>query len=481
MPATKNITWKICPVKISELSLWDENPRFSEEYFKKTEIELVDHFLNKSANKIESLAKEIVSEFDLPQLERLVVWETSGKKVVLEGNRRVTVYKLLINPELAKNNAPAYKLFKELNKQVTIPKGFQLETILTASKDDGLKFIERKHNKGNNEVAWGEPERRRFAVRRSHGNSKDVLRIELANAVKALPLPEVIKEAVLGKGLITTFYRVVDSAPARVKLGYEALADGSLRVKDQVEFDLFLTIMVYQIWSKSDFNGKVVDSRSLNKADAIKEYVSKISSTEAKVVAKKVKEATKHTLFGEPVVLSPSKTVSKRAVADRKYLINSAIIINSTRINDIYIELKNKLEVDVVPNAVAVLFRVFIECSIDCYIETFKVQVKPETKLAGKILLVVDSLEEGIALRRLTEEGNSSPTTADFKKAKDKVKFKVMRQLATKDNGSILAIDTFHNFVHDYKVSPIPTELKKHWENLDSFFISLWTTISSKK
>ncbi len=39
--------------------------------------------------------------------------------------------------------------------------------------------------------------------------------------------------------------------------------------------------------------------------------------------------------------------------------------IADTRINDIYDELRKKLEVDITPNAVAVLFRVFMECSID--------------------------------------------------------------------------------------------------------------------
>jgi len=34
------------------------------------------------------LAEEMVSEFDLPQLEKLVVYELNGKNIVLEGNRR---------------------------------------------------------------------------------------------------------------------------------------------------------------------------------------------------------------------------------------------------------------------------------------------------------------------------------------------------------------------------------------------------------
>jgi hypothetical protein len=387
----------------------------------------------------------------------------------------------LLNPELAKDFQSTYKLFKELSKAVKISANFKLEAVVTKSKDEGLRFVDRKHNKGNNEVGWGEPERRNFSVRRSHGNSKDVLRVELANAVKKLDLPDVIKEAVLGKGLVTTFYRIVDSASARKKLGYEVAEDGAIHVKDQKKFDVLLKTIVYSVWSKKDFNGKGIDSRSLNKTEAIEKYVATIKPKDAPKVDKELKQSTKKNLFGDDVILTPTRSRSNQVSADRKHLITSSMYIKDPRINDVYTELKTKLEVDYVPNAVAVLFRVFMECSIDCYIETYKLPVKDDTRLAGKVLKVVDHLEEAVALRRLSEEGNANPTKAEFKKAKEKVKFKSMRKVATKDNNSTLSVGTFHDFVHDYKMSPIPSELKKHWDNLDGFFCALWSAISNKK
>jgi predicted HTH transcriptional regulator len=138
-------------------------------------------------------------------------------------------------------------------------------------------------------------------------------------------------------------------------------------------------------------------------------------------------------------------------------------------------------EVDLTPNAVSVLFRVFMECSIDYYIEKNKITIKEKTLLAGKIFKVVDHLEDAIALRRLNDNGIKSPTEEEFKKAKQKVKFKNMRRVATKDNNSVLSVETFHNFVHDYRTSPIPSELKKHWDNLDGFFYALWDSLSKKK
>jgi hypothetical protein len=472
--------WKKEDIAVKDLSLWDENARFPEEYFNKTEAELIEYFLRKKEFKIETFAKEVAKEFDLPQLEKLVVLKMNEKSIVLEGNRRLVVYKLLLDPSLTKNPT-LNKLFEELKKHTKIKDSFKLESNVTSIKEEGLRFVDRKHNRGNNEVGWGEPERRNFAVRRSHGKSKDVLRVELANAVKKLALPEVVKEAVLGRGLITTFYRIVDSAAARSKLGYEVSPSGSIKIKNQKIFNDYLKVIVFNVWSKKSLKGAGVDSRSLNKLPAITAYVKGLRADTAKVDSE-IKKVTKKNLFGEEVILaSPRSTGSKQVSVLRKYLIDSSMYIADKRINDIYDELRKKLEVDITPNAVAVLFRVFMECSIDCYIEKNKIALKDKTGLDGKILKAVDHLEDAIALRRLAEQGIKRPTEDDFKKAKEKVKFKSMRKVATKDNNSMLSVTTFHDFVHDYKTSPISSELKKHWDNLDSFFAALWDAMSKKK
>ncbi len=467
--------WKSSKIAIKRLSLWDENPRFPEAYFSKSESELIEYFLRKKEFKIESFAKEVAKEFDLPQLEKIVVFQYKGKNIVLEGNRRLIVYKLFLNPSLTSNQS-LQTLFESLRKQIKIKDSFRLEANTTTIKDEGLRFVDRKHNRGNNEVSWGEPERRNFAVRRSHGKGKDILRVELANAIKGLSLPDTLKEAVLSRGLVTTFYRIVDSASARKKLGYEVSESGTIGIKDQGRFDQLLKVIAHNVWAKKDFKGGDVDSRSLNKTKAIESYIASLQIKDAVRVDREIKKSTKENLFGELVILAPNRTRSNQLSGERKYLINSSIFIQNPRINDIYDELRNKIEVDSAPNAAAVLFRVFMECSIDCYIDTHKIKIKDNTKLAGKILKVVDHLEDAIALRRLAEEGNKMPTPEEFKKVKDKVKLKNMRRVATKDNNSILSVETFHDFVHDYKTSPISSELKKHWENLDSFFGALWNS-----
>ena len=73
--STQTSKWNKKEIAIKNLALWDENPRFPEEYFSKSESELIEYFLRKKEFKIESFAKEVAKEFDLPQLEKIVVFQ----------------------------------------------------------------------------------------------------------------------------------------------------------------------------------------------------------------------------------------------------------------------------------------------------------------------------------------------------------------------------------------------------------------------
>lgn len=444
--------WTINELPLKSLSLWDENARFPEEYFNKSEEDLISYFLSKKKFKIEDLAKEVVKEFDLPQLERLVVLNISGRFIVLEGNRRLTVYKLLLNPLLSKD-PEIQKFFIELKNLVKINENFKLEVVITQIKEEGLRYLDRKHNKSNNEVPWEEVERRNFAIRRVSKTNKDVFRVELARAVKGLNLPENIKEDVLGKGFITNFFRILDSTRAREKLGFELKENGTISIHDQTAFNELLKVIVFNVWNKKDFRGNTVDSRTLNKKESIEAYLNSVSKQDAEKVDTEIKKSTSTNLLGE-ITVSKITAKSKPLSILRKHLINSTFYIKDNRINDIYNELKNKLVVDETPNAAAVLFRVFLECSLDYYININSISVKTDETLSGKIQKAADYLEKsGIANKR------------------DLVN---IRRVAAKDNNSYLSVENFHSFVHDYKSTPIPSELKKYWENLDSFFHLIW-------
>lgn len=332
------IKWEKKDVPIKDLSLWDENPRFPQEYFSKTETELVNYFLGRRELEIPGFAKEVVDDFDLPQLEKIVVLELDGKNIVLEGNRRLVVYKLLANPELIEKTSDFRVKFEELKKRINISDSFTLEVNATTNKDDGLRYISRKHNKNNNEVGWGETERRRFAIRRSDGGMKDIVRVALADEVKKVDLPTPIKEAVLGKGFITTFYRVADSPAAKAILAYEPKEDGTLKIDNRTKFQSLLKIITYNIWKKSDFQGKKIDSRSLNKMEAINEYVKQLKEDDVAKVDEDIKKNTVTNLFGGKTI-TPSQPGQPRRTPvskDSDELFGRILILQSGKVNDLY-------------------------------------------------------------------------------------------------------------------------------------------------
>ena len=106
-----------------------------------------------------------------------------------------------------------------------------------------------------------------------------------------------------------------------------------------------------------------------------------------------------------------------------------------------------------VPNAVGVLFRVFLEISIDYFLEKEGVTLPNDTKLSGKITKCSELLE-----------ANGTAT---------KKQLTNIRKVAT-DKNHILCIQNFHDYLHSYKSQPSSSDLKLKWDNLEEFFQILW-------
>lgn len=287
--------WNKRNLSLKDLSLWDENPRFPDEYFHKPEKDLIEYYLEDEKRfELRKFSKEVVSEFDLPQVEKLTILKKRNRNIVLEGNRRVAAYKLLANPLLAKGQKDI-DLFKKLKKQIKINDNFKLEANITKDKEDGLRLLDRKHKKRNNEVPWGELERRNDSVRRLKGTLQDIRRVEFGKFVKTLDLPKEIIGKVLGKGYVTTFYRIIDCEPARVKMKYKALDDGQILVENEKNFLDLLKVIVYNVYTKKRFDSEKVDvdSRHLNNKTEITNYLNSISEKDSKKVDEILSQKTK--------------------------------------------------------------------------------------------------------------------------------------------------------------------------------------------
>ena len=135
------------------------------------------------------------------------------------------------------------------------------------------------------------------------------------------------------------------------------------------------------------------------------------------------------------------------------------IDVKHPRVNDIYLELKG-MSVDKFPNAVASLFRIFMELSLDHYMQEKRISQtrgNGETNIKQKIILVAQYMEEsGIA-----KEGS----------------LKNIRRVAS-ESDSYLCIDSFHEYMHSLNTVPVPGDMKKKWDNLKDFFKLLWDDVS---
>lgn len=452
-------------MKICDLILWDENARFPDKYFNSDEKELIKYFLSKPDFKLKQLIEAIVKDFQYPQLEKLVVWNDDESYVVLEGNRRLTAYKLLANPDLT-DDKTLRKFLIEQNSKISIDENFELECLITKERDEGFIYIDRKHANNNNEVNWQDVERANYNVRRGSSNQAELLKIGISKIVSELDLPDGLKEQVLGKNYVTTFFRIVTSTSAKRKYGYEILDNGQLIVKND-KFNEELKVIVHRVLKKEDSKGNKVDSRSLNKKEKIEEFIKAVDSKDAAKVDQEIEENTTVNIFGEENVRLPSarpKVLAKSST--RKYLIpsNCYLRISETKINNIYRELRDDLLIDdsskAVPNAVGVLFRVFLEVCLDYYAKMNQKNFKSNDTISQKIPWVVNSL---------------------IQKGYEKKIFNNINKVgsAKKDN-TYLSIENFHEYVHSSTTQPSSNELKLKWDNLQSFFETLWSDLNKK-
>jgi len=452
-------------IAVADLNLWDENARLPDKYFNTDESELINFFLSKPDFKIKSLLEAIIKDFDLPQIEKLVVFNDNGMNTVLEGNRRLVAYKLLNNPEFTSDLA-LKKYLTEQKIHTNFSDNYLLECLVTDNKEEGYRYIDRKHANGNNEVNWQDAERAHYNVRRGSKNQGELIKIGITRIVRSLDLPDEMKDQILGSGYVTTFFRIMTTSPSKNEYGYEIDDNGDLIVKDP-KFKEKLKIIIYNVLNKKDFSGNDIDSRSLNKTDKIEDYIKSIKVDDTPKVDDEIRKNTTQSIFGDKIVTVASgkkqKILPKSTI--RNYLIPSScrLSISETKINNIYLELRNDLLLDdsnkAVPNAVGVLFRVFLEISIDCFLEKEGVRLPNETKLSGKITKCSEILET--------------------KNLATKKQLSNIRKVAT-DKNHLLCIQNFHDYIHSYKTQPTSSDLKLKWDNLEEFFQILWDYLFKK-
>jgi hypothetical protein len=465
-------------IKITDISLWDENPRFPEEYFNNTEKELIQYLFNKKGEKqkIIDLAKSMIKNFDLIPWEDLIIWNTKKQKISLEGNRRVMIYKLLLDPTIL-DDEKTRKIFEDGKIETNISNGFTINCLETTDKELGLRYVEIKHLEPGYK-RWGGSETANFQRRRGKNGDAIILKTEIHKIVRTLGIPEEIKDKVLGHGFVSTFDRLLTDQVAKKHFGLE-IKNEQLFIKDK-KFAEKLKVIIWNLVNKKSYNElfleqkdgekNTLNSRTLNKSDNREIYLNSINKVIIDKASKEIAGSVKveKNLLGEKVrtvetkqgkiITNPKSTSRNTLIPNNKP--TCSLKINQDKINLIFRELREDLFLDKTPNAIGVLFRVFLESTIDFYAEKEGITFKKDNKLKGKITIVADHLEK---THKVT-----------------KTSLRNIRKVAT-NNPSILSIQNFHEYVHAIKVIPKPMDLILKWDELQPFFEIVYNQILKNK
>ncbi|MFV8257158.1 hypothetical protein ACNQKP_05115 [Bdellovibrio bacteriovorus] len=445
--------WNRQDLQLSSLELNTQNPRFE---MAGDQREAIRTMLNEQSDKIINLAEDII-KFGLNPSESTIVSPVVTAKgifVVLEGNRRITALKLLDNPEFASFDKTLLKKFKELSGEYKKIKS--VSCIVFDDPDDANKWIKLKHtgeNDGVGTVRWNTQQQARFEESVG-GNTAEALQVIDFLKKSSYVSPDV--KSKLGKVPATNLERIIKDRNMQSILGI-AIEDGKV-ITDFEESEVVkgLTKVVNDLVSKSI---KVKDIYT--KKDREK-YIETFGKSD--LPSKGKKAPSKWEVVASPKNSAPNATArinpkkSNPLSTSRSSLIPKDCIlkISEKRINKVYQELKS-IDCDEYVNAAAVLLRVFVELSVDTYIERKKLpKLNSDSKLQMKINGVADHLEQNGIIHKQELKGIRA------------------------SSGNIhhmLSANTFNAYVHNKSFNPVSTELKINWDNIQLFIEAIWNQV----
>jgi hypothetical protein len=437
-------------IPLNSLLIDTDNPRLEE--MLENQLEAIRAIAANQGPKLVVLAKDIV-EHGLNPSESLIVTRVEGDPqhyVVLEGNRRVAALKVLKNPELisgAVEDSIVNRL-KKLSAQYQDPID-ELPCVIVDGRSEAYHWIELRHtgeNEGAGIVRWGAAEAARF--RRRSGQKSPHLQV-----LEFLEQRGDIDRETRQKAPITSLKRLLSNPYVRTKLGVDIRSGAVLtRVADDSEVAKGLKRVV------EDLASHAVRTKDIYLKDDRMRYIDSLPPEDLPDTSDLMPEFRR---LGEPPVTDDQKQsrTARRSAPSRKarsHLIPRGFIveINEPRVNEIYRELK-KLHIEQYINAVSVLFRVFLELSLDAYIQREQLGTDESAPLRKKLLDVSNNLKDK---GKLTNK-----------------QVKPVRRAAQKDTFLASTITTMHQYVHNLYFFPAPSDLRATWDSLQPFVEALWS------
>jgi hypothetical protein len=438
-------------VPLTSLLLDTENPRLE---LQTSQRDALSAIASTQPEKLIRLAKDIV-EFGLNPSEITMVAPTVDDKkryIVLEGNRRVAALKILSTPDLISSavTKPVLKRFKQLSERFLKDPIDHLDCAVVKDREEADHWITLKHtgeNLGAGTVTWGATESGRYAARRG----KVLPQLQVLDFVKQHGKLSAEAQRRINDVGITNLQRIIADPEVRKRLGIDIKGRQVVTKYDDHEVAKGLSKIIEDLALE-----KINVNDIRHKKDRAK-YINKFAKSELPDPSKQSSDlrqlGAEETVAAEPG--KPKRRQRPKSGVRTTIIPKNCILeITDNRINNIYIELK-QLNTDNYPNAGSVLLRVFMELSLDAYIDRQRLNIHPDAKLRDKLDASAKYIEAG---KKMTSQ-----------------ELMPVRRAAT--GKTLLASDvpTLHGYVHNRHFNPAPIDLKTAWDDLQKFMETIWS------
>ncbi|MEO8664817.1 MAG: hypothetical protein ABI462_04915 [Ignavibacteria bacterium] len=447
---------KVKKIKLTELLINTENYRFESVASQK---EAIEKMLEDQGDKLFNLAEDIILNGLNPndKIQVVVSNHDNTKYNVLEGNRRTVSLKLLHHPDLIDNSKHTLlkKKFKHLHDKNKTSILKEVECTVYDVPSEADKWIKLKHAgqlDGKGTVTWNAQQVDRFEEKVEGKSSLVLQTIKMLEKSAEAPRELISKLPILKS---SNLERLISDPQVRVFLGID-MNNGIIQSEiEQKEVVKGLTQIVKDLLD-SNFKVQKIYTKE-DRQDYIKNFPKQS-------IPNKKNKAKKPWQFNESSTSIQKSSQKKRAnPKERNNLIpkNCILKINNAKVNSIYHELQN-LPILKFPNVAATSFRVFIEMSMDCFIEENKITTKDGSQINNNCKL----------LFKITEVANY----LENNQFADKHICKGIR-IAASNKNDLLGIETLHAYVHNSKFSAIPSNLITSWDNIQQFLEIVWENI----
>lgn len=204
-------------MSVNSLQLDLKNPRLPGAGELETTRELIAELVRVSG--IEDLAGRIVRQGYIP-VEDVIAVEENGKKVIVEGNRRLCACKLLLKPTLAPKDKQ--KVFQRLAKQNDANLVKKIPVVIAPNRAEANVYIYSKHADDNFSKKWSRIQQCVFIAKRlEEGYTREEISSEIGikdrEITVALAALELFK--IGGKLDLTDSTRAIITDPTRFPYG----------------------------------------------------------------------------------------------------------------------------------------------------------------------------------------------------------------------------------------------------------------------